>query len=246
MITKPAPIPHFTLAADVALQITDLEARVPAAVNAANAIGINDDRTHELAVNARAALKAREKDAEDLRDPIVRPHNAWVKEINARFKKLTDAIAAAVVALDKRILTYRKEAQRRIDEENAKHAAEAEAARKAEEARVAAEAVKVGFSGADAKELAQLEAADAVPAPVPIPDVPKTVRTSFGATGTVKAWDFAVTDLAALAIVLPEAIEVKRGVVLDRLRAQEKAGIPEAEVGLAGIRAFKADSLRGR
>lgn len=245
-MNQPQPVPSFSLAPETERSIAILEERVPASVKAADAIHVQDDRTEQLAVNARSLLKQHEKDADVLRDPIVRPHNAFVKEINARFKTLTDAIGAAVTKLDNGpcgLLAYRREKQRRIDEENRRIASEVERQRQEAEGRAADEARAAGnFTPAETQEYASVAAAE-VPAPVFTAPAPKVTRTGFAAAGAVSLLDFEVTDLAALAAALPEALEVKRKPILDHGRYQERAG---QEPQLAGVRFFRREGISER
>ena len=188
MSAQPQPAPTFPIAPQVEEKISLLEHRVPAAAEAALEIRITDERTEKLAVNARSILSNHDKEAEGLRDPLVRPHNAFVKDVNARFKKITDACARGVKHLDGQLSAWLREKRRLADEENRRREQEAERVRKEEEARVAAEAKAAGFTEADAQELGQLEAADAVPAPMPIPAPSNTMRTSFGSASAVDVY----------------------------------------------------------
>jgi len=245
MTIQPAPVPKYDLDPATAEKIVGLETRLPSALKAAAAIRVTDDRTDQLATNARAMLKDHEKEAETLRDPIVRPHNAFVREVNARFKKATDAITAALEQLDGRILAYRREKQRLVDEENRRIAAKAEQKRKDEEARVQAEAKQAGYTDQDAQEIAVLEAADAVPAPVLMPEPSKVTRTDFAAAGTVERLDFEVVNLAELVAQFPDVVEVKRGKVLDLGRTLENIG-QKAPFEAYGVRFFRKDAIQQR
>jgi len=249
MSTQPAPVPKYDLAPDTAAKLAELQARVPGAVKAAEAISVKDDQTEERAIVARKMLKNHEADAEKARTREVAPHNAFVKEVNAAFKKIADAIGTAIGALDQRLLSYRREKQRRIDEENRRIAAGVERQRQEAEERAAEEAKAAGnFSPAETQEYAAA-AAQEVQARAPVPEAAKTTRTDFGAASYPQVLDYEITDLPALVTVYPDIVEVKRGKVLELGRAAEKLGPLPADGRLPfvpGVRFFKRDSVSGR
>jgi len=248
MSTQPAPIPKYDLAPDTAAKLAELQARVPAAVKAAEAISVKDDQTEERAIVARKILKGHESTAEKSRTTEVQPHNAFVKEVNAAFGKITDAIDVAVKYVDAQLLAWRKEKQRRVDEENRRIAADVERQRQEAETRAAEDAKAAGnFTPAETVEYAAA-AAEEVVAPLPVAEPAKTTRTDFGAASYPQVLDFEVTDPAALIVALPEAYELRRGFVLNAGRAQERLGqVPEGKLPvLAGVRFFKRDSVSGR
>lgn len=243
MNMQPAPVPKFDLTPDTAAKLAESQARIPGAVNAAEAITVKDDQTEERAIVARKILKDHESALEKLRTAEVGPHNAFVKHVNGLFKKLTDACGTAVARLDQGLLAYRREKQRRVDEENRRIAAEVEKGRQEAEARAADEAKAAGnFTPAETQAYAAA-AAQEVQAPAPIAEPAKTTRTDFGAASYPIVLDFEVTDPALLIAALPEAYELKRGVVLIAGRAQEKAGVA---LSVPGVRFFRRDQVSGR
>lgn len=243
MSSKPQAVPQFIASPATTQKLAELMIRVPAAIEAAREIKVTDDATEQRAIVARKILKDHEADAEQARTAEVAPHNAFVKEVNGAFKKITDAISTAIETLDRGLLSWRKEKQRRIEEENRKIAAEVERQRQEAEARAAEEAKAAGnFTPAETQQYAAA-AVEEVMAPAPAAPPAKTTRTDFGAASYPQVLDFRVTDLAALAGALPDAIEVKRGVVLNHGRCQEKSGLAPS---LPGVEFFKRDSVSGR
>lgn len=240
---QPAPAPKFTLAPDTAARLAELQSRVPAAVSAAEAIKVTDDQTEERAIVARKILKGHESAAEKSRTTEVQPYNAFVKEVNAAFGKITNAIDKAVSYIDGQLLAWRREKQRRVDEENRKREAErvrleTEAAEKA-----AAEAKAAGnFTPAETQEYAAAAAQEVI-APLPVLEPAKTTRTDFGAASYPQVLDFEVLNPSVLIAALPQAYELKRGAVLAYGRTSEK---PEETQPLHGVRFFKRDSVSGR
>ncbi|HKQ97122.1 MAG TPA: hypothetical protein VJV75_04535 [Candidatus Polarisedimenticolia bacterium] len=214
------------------------QSAVATLVSGAKAHRITDDFTRGAAADIRNALKQAEKRVDDARTSLVKPLNDHVKSINARFKPMTDQLAEAVRAIDAEIVRDRRvreaaaEAERRrLEEERRKLEREQEEAR-AEDARKAREkaqqeAAAAGMSQEDAKELGGLMAEEVLQQPVapilqvaPPPPPARTIASTSGATASVrKLWDFEVTDIAELAQAIPDAIDVRRAVVLERTRA---------------------------
>lgn len=250
MTTQLAPVPKYELAPEHATKIAAIETRAPGAVKAAEDIRVADDRTEQLAVNARSILKDAEKNLEDARDLIVRPHNDFVTEINARCKKIAMAITGAVKHLDTQLLAWRREKQARIDEENRRIAADVERQRQEAEARAAEDAKAAGnFTPAETQEYAAA-AAQEVQAPAPVAEPAKTTRTDFGAASYPTVLDFEVTDLPALVAAYPSIVELKRGYVLALGRAWEKNlgsfPVDGRLSSVPGVRFFRRDSVSGR
>jgi hypothetical protein len=235
-------------------------------VDSAKTHRIVDDLTRGMAADLRNALKTAEKRVEDARTALVKPLNDHVKSINARFRPMTDQLADAVRAIDAEIIRDRRareaaaEAERqRLERERAEQERKQEEARR-EEARQAAEkaqqeAAAAGMTKEDARELGGLMAQDVLQQPVapilqvaPPPPPSRTIASMSGSVASVKKlWDFELKDVGALATAYPATVEVKRGSVLDLLRALEKDGATEAalENAIPGIRAFKRDSVSG-
>lgn len=250
MTTQPSPIPKFDLTPDTAARLAESQARIPGAVNAAEAITVKDDQTEERAIVARKMIKEHESALEKLRTAEVAPHNAFVKHVNGLFKKLTDACGTAVERLDRGLLAYRREKQRRVDEENRRIASEVEKGRQEAEARAAEEAKAAGnFTPAETQEYAAA-AAQEVQAPAPVAEPAKTTRTDFGAASYPTVLDFEVTDLPALVTAYPSIVELKRGYVLALGRAWEKNlgsfPVDGRLSSVPGVRFFRRDSVSGR
>jgi hypothetical protein len=147
------------------------------------------------------AIKTRTKEIEDERTRIVKPFNDGVKAINARFKSLTVPLEDAEADVKKKMLSFQRDEQRRVDEENAR----LEKARKEAEER--------------AQKQAEEEAADSpqdrplvMPAAAPVVEVQQPRTTTYGQTGAVstikKQWAFELVDIQALAAARPDLVQV--------------------------------------
>jgi len=242
------------------------KAEVELASNLALKHRITDAATRGGAAEIRARLKGIEKGIDASYDQHVKPTADLVRQAQAIRKTLTDTIAAGVKAIDSEILRDRREQEAAAERERKRIEAEAEEKRKALEeeqatrAREAAakaeeEAKAAGMNAADQKAVGELyaqeEAAKPLPpvlvvAPPPAPA--RTIVSQTGFTASVKKlWDFELRDVGALAAAYPATVEVKRGAVLDLLRALERDGATEAALGNAipGIRAFKSEKVSG-
>ena len=237
------------------------QARVVELAARARAHRITDDESRALAADLRGALKGEEGRIERGRIFLVKPLNDHVKRINSKCKPLTDALEAAVHVLDTEIARdrrereaavelARREQQRLLDEQRRKAEEEQQARAREIAAQAETTAVDVGMTQDEGKQLGELYAADELarpiitvcPPPAP-PPPPKTIIGTSGATVTTREiLDFEVTDLVALAGALPDAIEVRRGKVLDYGRCQERGG---QAPNLPGVRFFRRDSNAG-
>ena len=232
----------------------------------ARGLTIADDGTRTAAVNLRHQVKGYLKQVEENRIALTKPLNDHVRRINDAFRQAAAPADEAIGLLDKEISRDHTEQKRIADDareaaerETERLRLETEAAAKKEredQARLAREqaereAREMGFKGKDVKDLGRDAAAaveskpvEVAPPPVVIPAVltpPKTVRTETGAKTTVREiLDFEVTDESALYRFLPVAFELKRSVVLDYGRCQERAGSKPA---LSGVRFFKRPSV---
>lgn len=250
-IARPIDIPEYD----------KTQGEVVALAARARAHRISDDISRAAAADIRAMLKKTAAVLEEARTSLVKPLNDHVRMINGKFKPLTDALDASVRVLDIEITRDRREReaaaeaarreQERLLEEERRKAEEEQRARAAAIATSTEKvALDVGMTASEAQELGQLTAQDeldkpvivAVP-PAPAPPPPKTIVGTTGATVTTRSiLDFEVTDLAALAAALPDAIEVQRGKVLEYGRCQERGGQAPT---LPGVRFFKRDSVAG-
>lgn len=234
---------------------------VVAIAEKARAHRITDDVSRAMAADIRGALKKAGKELDAARIALVKPLNDHVSMINGRFKPWPEALESAVRVLDGEIARDHREREaaaaaerRRIEAERQAEFTrqEHERAVRAREAmeKAAAEAKAAGMAPEDQAEVGRLFAADEIAKPLPPvlhaapPPAPaKTTAGVTGATATVRqVWDFEVTDIAALARWLPQAIEVKRAVVLGHLRGLESSGLP---ADIPGIRAFKKEQVAG-
>lgn len=237
---------------------------VASLVDQATTHRIIDDFTRGQAADLRGALKQAETRVEEARTALVKPLNDHVRAINARFKPLTDALSGAVRSIDGEILRDRREreaaAQRerlRLEEERRaiEKKAREEQEQRARDAATEAErdAAAAGMKPEDQRELAALyhqdEAAKPLPAVVQQAPPPPPARAIAGASGVAlvkKVWDFEVFDIAALATMMPDALEVRRKVILDHMRGVEaQGGDVIGNARLAGVRAFKRDLVSG-
>lgn len=160
-------------------------------INESKLLLVRDDESFGAAGGFRAALKGAQKKAEDRFEEVKKP----LREAKAAFDRMehevVDPIKGAVVDLDERTVSYRREQQRLADE---KRRADEEAARKEEEARRLKEAeasVEAGMSQEEA--LAILEE------PVAPVLAPKQATTpKFAGVSFRDNWSAEVTDLRAL------------------------------------------------
>ena len=225
---------------------------------------ITDDFTRSQAADLRGALKQAEARVEDARTSLVKPLNDHVRAINARFKPFTDGLAAAVRSIDGEILRDRRQREAAVEAERRRLEAEAAAKRRRLEEEQAArareaeetarrEAAAAGMSPSEQKEIGQLYAREELTKPTPpvtlAPPPAPPARAIAGSSGVAlvkKIWDFEVFNLAALATMMPEALEVKRKPILDHLRGVEaQGGDVVGNARLAGVRAFKRDLVSG-
>lgn len=80
-------------------------------------------------------VKRIERDLEEYRDGIVRPHNNKVREVNKSVKQISELAGGLIMAMDAKRDFFLKEKQRQIDEANRRAAAEAERLRIEKEAK---------------------------------------------------------------------------------------------------------------
>lgn len=161
-----------------------------------------EEATEYLGDLARRA-KMIEAKRKELKDPITK----WGKEIDTYFKTLSEPIAAARKLVEPKILAWKEAEQRRIDEENARVAAEVarqqeienerqrkiadEAAEKLREAEAAGNEEEARRAGI---ELAVASEVRTVQHNLPPAEQEKTIRAA-GATASMRStWKATVVD----------------------------------------------------
>ena len=173
---------------------TELMAPAEAAYRDAIEVVIDCDAMRDVAVEERTSIRARWTQLEEKRKELTKPLLDVKAGIDAMFKGPLERLDSARQVLDKAILTYNGEQERKRREEQARLEAAAEAERKrlAEEARkqqeeadrLAAEAAKASTAeeaeklAAQAQEAAQNAAASAVVAETNVAPVAVSFQTS--------------------------------------------------------------------
>lgn len=189
------------------------------------------------AVDLVAAIKKRQREAEDARTRITKPINEALREVNGRFKSMVAPLDEAESVLKGKMLTFQKaeeakareEAQRlQKQQDEADRLAREEAQRKRdEEAKQATDD--------ETFDRAELPPA-VVNAPLPVPErtiiEPAIRKTTFGQSGAAftakEVWKFELVDLAQVPVefTLLDSSKVNQAI---------RAGIRE----IPGIRVFK-------
>lgn len=98
-------------------------------------IEIADEAGEGAALIFIDGVKRIERDLEEYRDGIVRPHNNKVREVNKSVKQISELAGGLIMAMDAKRDFFLKEKQRQIDEANRRAAAEAERIRIEKEAK---------------------------------------------------------------------------------------------------------------
>jgi len=203
-----------------------------------------------VAVDGLAFIQTVARNLEKARTQLVGPLNTKVKEINATFKAMTEPIGHAEERVKSALLDWRRRERERIEAEQARVRRENEERERAAAEEVAKQtaaviettveqAVEAGFSQEEAAQLADMEAADVVAAPVitevaPAP-VANTTRSTLGSAVGRMVWKFAVTDPA----MVPRAY---LAVDEKAIRLAMNAGIRD----IPGVRFFQEESIAGR
>ena len=158
----------------------------------------------------------------------VKPLNDQVKRINERFKPLKTALEGARATIQNKMLTYRREQQRKADEEAAR-------IRNLEEEALEA-ARKLEAEGETEK--AEEVLAEAVEAPrevVPVQTGP--TKSESGSTSSfITEWGFELLDISK---VPTEYLMVDEKKVLNRIKREELRDVP-------GLRIFSTERMRTR
>lgn len=191
------------------LERAERKVKIDPYINVAESMEIATDGDAEEAAEYLGDLARLAKEIEDRRKELKAPVLKWGKEIDSYFKALSEPIADARKIVEPKLLTFRQERQRKIDEANAraerelaeaKAAAEREAREKAE--ALAAELAEAEASG-DEQRARETSEALAVASEVrhidPTPYEPmeqdSTIRAANGASTSVrKTWKATVVD----------------------------------------------------
>lgn len=142
---------------------------------------INDQRSMEHATSLVAAVKKRWKRVEDLRTFFTKPLNDQVKNINAQFRPIQEALEQIETEVKKGMSAYAMEQERIRRAEEARLQKEADEKNKKEEKK----ATKAGV--------------DFVPTTAPVvASTTAVVKTSAGKAVNVMEWKFEITDPTAV------------------------------------------------
>lgn len=176
-----------------------LQSQSAVAIQKANELVVDAQDKLTLAADIIKFIKDKYKQAENERFAIVKPFNDGVKAINARFKTITDPLLKAESDLKQKMLTYQRQLERELREEEERKRKEVE-----QYAQDIAEKQKAeGDAAGAATLLNQLD--KAMQKPVQI----EKVRGSTGALSTIKKnWTYRVTDIVAFAKDRPDMVQV--------------------------------------
>lgn len=202
----------------------------------ASTLTIIDDPTKAGAVAVLSGIARVKAEAEAKRAAIVKPHNDYVKQVNAIFKAALGPIDQADALLREKLLRFDREQKRKAAEALAAEEAarlraealllEAEKAEAAGHAGVAEELLNAAVTNDQAANTIKTEA-PAAPA--------KTMTTPMGAATVRQVWTHEVTNLAEV----PHAYMVLNEVAVRRAIAEGVREIP-------GLRIFPTDSVSVR
>lgn len=198
----------------------------------ASRVVIASNEDNEKASDLVKFIKTCFKKAEDDRKSITDPLNAVIKNINARYKLITEPLLNAEHEVKTAMLTFSQE-QRRIAEQKERDRRAAEEAALLEQAAKAEQENKP----VDADMLLD-QAAEVNSAPVVVQQ-PQTVRGDYGSSSSIKkTWTYRVTDIKALAAAHPELVLENSPVIRQRIRE----GIRE----MAGVEIYQEESIAVR
>lgn len=144
-------------------------------------------------------IRACEKEAETMRKEEKAPHDAAIKDIQARYKAFTDNLGLAVAVLKRRVTAFLVKKEREAEE--ARKAAEAEALRVMEEAEAAERAAQdSGSVSAQIKAQEAKEQADQAVKEVSAPVGPARAKGEFSsrAIGLRTVYSAQIDDLDAV------------------------------------------------
>ena len=207
-------------------------------------VATQDDVT--AATNLLSIIKASEKALEEQRTFMVKPLNAHVRNINARFKLYSQPLGRATVTLKGKIIHFNKEMQRLRNEEIAKQKkteAEERARQEAKtrriqeeaEAEAAAEALSTGKSYEPPKVDIPQFVSPLRPAPAPTYQVQKTVRADLGTVTAKKKWTYEIEDED---LIPRDYLMVNE----KKIAAVVRAGVRQIQ----GVRIYQEDDLQIR
>lgn len=189
---------------------------------------VNSDESLSFAVDMLGEIKSRMRNIEKERTAMVKPINDSVKNINAKFKTVTQPLEDAERALKPKVVAY----QSKIERER-REAAEAERKRIEAEKLAEAEAQAAIGNQEGADRLAK-EASAVVVKPE------ETGRGGFTGTKTVvtKRWVFEVENLLMLANARPELIKTDDALINTAIRNGERE--------IPGLKIFQTESVSVR
>lgn len=184
---------------------------------------ITDDAAMGKATTMLLAVKELKDKLQEKRDLIVKPLKQHVTLLEGLFKPAKDELEKADATLRGKVLGYRSEQQKRLDEERSQLMAEAE------EAQEKAQSTK-GKAAVAAQQLAETKAAAALEVSTSGPT--RVMAVSSGQVAARKSWTYEVLDVG----MVPHEYWTLDGA---KLRAAVKAGART----IPGVRIFEEESL---
>jgi HD-GYP domain-containing protein (c-di-GMP phosphodiesterase class II) len=204
-------------------------------LTAAQALVVTSEPTKIDAVEALSAIARVKHEAEQRRDELVRPHNDYVKRLNALFRNVLGPIVQADMLLRARVQDFNTAQRTRAAEQ----AAAAERARLEVEARLkeaaAAEARGDRAVAGQLFDRALVSEAQAGQAQADAVHPARSVSTPLGGAQTRLVWTFSIE---ALERVPPSYLQVNETAV--------RRAINEGVREIAGLRIFQTDQLAVR
>ena len=201
-------------------------------VEMAGRAAITNQADNEKASDLVKFIKTCYKKAEDDRKTITDPLNGVIKNINARYKLITEPLEKAEAKVKGLMLAYSQE-QRRIAMEAERIAREAEEKRLIEQAALLEQQNKIVES-----DMVMDKAAEVNAAPIVAPQV-QIVRGDYGSASSIKkTWTFEVTDIKSLAAAYPELVTVNSVAVRELIRSGSR--------DIAGLKIFEQESIAVR
>lgn len=181
--------------------------KIQLAEKAVEEISVTDEQTMTDALETQKQIKNSAKEIDGLRDFIVRPHNDAVKAANGVFKPAVDKLKSLALTIDKKVMAFRAEQNRKA----AEAAAEIEKDRLAKEAELKAKGKM--------EETQTLSVPMAVEAAAP-QAIQKTVAVGNSKATFIKYWQFAITDpdLVPKEYLMPNVVAIGKAVRNDKVR----------------------------
>lgn len=187
---------------------------------------VKDIESAEKAADLAKWFRVLIKKIDEERTILVKPLNDHVKMINGRFKNSVVRLEAGQATIDRKILAFKVEEEKRLK-------AEAAERRRLEEEAAIKRAEELEAAGKGTEANAVIENAAAAPAPVAKVG---TMRGSYGAVATVRqVWTFEIDDISK---VPADYLEVKSSAVNQAIRD----GVRE----IPGLRIYQKDSMTVR